>query len=180
MAVLAITGGSGFWRDPERIGITVLGAIGIITFLTEMAVTTYVAKTGNPFVFGATYSGAADFTKHLLGFVFVCALTPWVKVRWNWKLAWYSLVLFVLYGLALYSFHFRPVQIRLPWLHGLLHDHSQSAKLIQTGISVTGLSVAILIDLWKRTPVGWLVIVASIGMIVGQVAMHVRDAFVLY
>ena len=45
LAVLAITGGSGFWRDPERIGITVLGAIGIITFLTEMAVTTYVAKT---------------------------------------------------------------------------------------------------------------------------------------
>ena len=175
LAVLAIMSGPGFWRDPARIGITVLGANGLLIFFVELFVAKYVVRTSSSFIFGAQWFGFCEFTEHLLGFALVCALTRWVDVRWNWKFAWWSLFFFTLFGLAIHSFNFPTPQRNLPWLDSLLTSHEQLAKMIQTGISVTGLTVAIAVDLWKRNRVSWLVIVTAIGMIIGQVAMHVHE-----
>lgn len=175
LAILAVMDGAGFWRAPARVGIMVLGAIGVISFLVELSTTSYVARTGQAYVWQANYFGFCQFLTHLLGFVLVCFLTPWLKVRWNWAFAWWSLVLFALFGLVIYSFHFPFVRRLAPRFDVLLFSHWQLAKLIQTGISVTGLAVAISVDLWKRNSVSWLAVVTAIGMIIGQVALHVRD-----
>lgn len=176
LAVLAMMSGPGFWRDPARIGIVVLGAIGLLNFFVQLLVTKYVAHTaGSSYIWGAPWFAFCEFTVHLLGFILVCVLTLWVKVRWNWRFAWWSLVLFALFGLIIHSFGFPAPGRYLPALNNLLTSHWQWAKLIQTGISVTGLTVAISIDLWQRNRISWLVIVTAIGMIIGQVAMHVAE-----
>lgn len=177
LGILAVMGGPGFWQDPARIGITVFGVMGIIGFLTQLSTTTYVAHTGSRLIGQAGYFFFRDFAVHFLGFVVVCAFTPWLKVRWNWIFAWWCLALFALFGLIIHSCHFPVVRNKLPWLSELVFYNWQLTKLTQSAISVTGLGVAILVDLWKKNSVGWLMLVATVGMIVGQVAVHLRDFF---
>jgi len=175
LAIVAITGGPGFWRDPARIGITILATMGILGFLVQLFATSYVAKTGQPLILQAHFFDFRDFVVHLSGFVIVCFFSPWIKVSWNWVFGWWCLALFALFGVVIHSFHFPVTHRSAPWLGELVSSHWHTAKLMQTGISVMGFAVAISVDLWSRKSVSWLIIVAAAGMIIVQVAMHFRD-----
>jgi len=179
LAILAVLGGPGFWHDPARVGITVFGVIGLLRIVVELSVTSYVASSGQPFIWQADFVGFMEFAVHLLGFVLACAVTPWVRPRWNWAIAWWCLIVFALIGLVIHSFHFPVVKRQLPWLSELLFWRWELTRMMQSSLAITGLVIAVTIDLWKRN-INWLVIVASVGMIVGLVAEHLEDFLGLF